>query len=187
VKKANPMTPIQKKMDVLAEKIVRSTLALAQATTFEVERAENRKKVERLRAAELAAPRKHRIYFRLARLLRDGLCPLIVTEGDPHREPHTEIVTSWLRTPEALRRTAAAFEIAESDVDRDGVRVVKSFLAALRLRGKKLLLEDIEHQYRKLYPRHRVPQRRSMSRTLRRKELWNFKRGRPKTNGDKSA
>jgi hypothetical protein len=162
----------------------------AQIADFETERAEHRKKIERLRAAELAAPRKRRIYFHLARLIIDGLCP--------------EIVMPWLTTPEALRKTAKAMEITEKDVDRSGLRAVKSFLAALRERlkrpdvhelsreelrqhAKNLKLEQIREQHRKLYPKYRVPEGRSLSRTLRRKELWSFKRGRHKEDGDRSG
>ncbi len=178
-----------------AEKIVQRLAVIRAAVQagiaeLEAERAEHRRKIEKLRSAELAAPRKRSIYFHLARLIIDGL--------------HPEIVMPWLRTPEALRKTAKALEIAEKDVDRDGLRVVKSFLAALRkhlklqnvhklplaaLRNhsKNLKLEQIREQYRKLYPTHRVPEDRSISRTLRRKELWNFKRGRHKEDGDKSG
>jgi len=164
----------------------RTDAGLAQ---IEAERAEERKKMEILRAAELAAPRKRRIYFHLARLLRAGV--------------GLEIVAGWLRTPEILEKTAQALRAAESDVDRGGLRVIKSYLAAakkhyltalerqkqngeepnsgaaLREAHKKLKLEDVAREYRKLYPRHRVPALRSLGRTLQRKELWRGKPGRP--------
>jgi hypothetical protein len=105
----------------------------AQIDELEKERAEHRKKIERLRAAELAAPRKRSAYFHLARLIIGGLCP--------------EIVMPWLRTPEALRKTAKALEITEKDVDRGGLRVVSSFLAALREHLKRPYVHDVSIRY----------------------------------------
>ena len=113
------------------------------------------------------------------------------------------IIFSCLRTPKNLRRTADALEIAERDVDRDGLRVIKSYLAALKkhylaarerqkqngeeldsaaaLREayKKLKLEDVAREYKEKYTRNRVPELRSLGRTLTRKELWSGKPGRP--------
>ena len=157
----------------------------AKIAELEAEGEEEREKVERLRVAQLAAPRKRTIYFLIAELL--------ITGGG------SELILPWLRTPEILRRTANALEIAEKGVDRAGLKVVKSFLTALRtlqagppkltLREayKTLKLEDVQREYRKLYPGHRVPGVKSLGRTLNRKELWRGKSGRPFKKGDKSA
>jgi hypothetical protein len=136
----------------------------AQLTELEAERVEECQKMERLRAAELAAPRKRRIYFRLARLLRAGA--------------GSEIASSWLRTPEVLEETAKALRAVECAVDRGGLRVVKSYLAA---GGRLAWIEDIEAQHRKLYPKLPVPERKLIALTLKRKELayQHRKPGRP--------
>lgn len=164
-----------KKEDIPPSEVLRRLTILrdrvgAELTQIETERAEERKKMEILRAAELAAPRKNKIYFRLARFIRAGVGP--------------EIVSGWLRTPEDYEAIAKALRATERDVDRGGLRVVKSYVAAVRLSNGIPLLKTIEDQYRKLYPKFRVPERKSLARTLRRKELpWKHgKGGRPTQN-----
>jgi hypothetical protein len=161
-----------------AAKIVQGLTVLrdaveAEIAELETERAEHRKKIAILRAAEMAGPRKRRVYFRLARLMLDGV--------------GSDTVASHLARlkPEVLRKIANALEATEKDVDRAGLRVVKAYSAAMHSLGRLPTLPEIQDQYRKLYPKLRVPQRKSIARTLRRKELaWQHgKPGAPKKNG----
>jgi hypothetical protein len=189
---------------VVAHLVLRHAQLVEELAKLEAEKAEDRAITERLRAAELAAPRKQQIYFRLARLLRASE-RLVRIGSAPSREV-LDIVFSCLRTPENLRKTANAVEIGESDVDRAGLKVVKSYLAAakkhylaalerqkqdgeerdsraaLRESNTKLKLEDVAREYKEKYPGHRVPDLRSLGRTLKRKELWSGKPGRPLEN-----
>ena len=158
------MKPIERVVQAVERVVQASNARIAE---LEAEQAEERRKIELLTVAELAASRKDGIYFFIARTLIEGV--------------GAEQILPWLRTPEGLRRTADAMEIAEKDVDRAGLKVVKSFLAAhramqagppklsLREAYQKVKLEDVEKEYRKLYPRQRVPELRSIGRTLNRK------------------
>jgi len=165
-----------------AQKIVQGLTILrdevgAAIAELEAEEAKHHNRIEVLRAAEMAAPRKRAFYFRMARLIHEG-------GAGP------EIVAHWLPrlTPDAIHKITNALEATEKAVDRGGLKAVKAYLAARREKGDKLKREDIVDHYRRLYPGHRVPKPESSSKTLRRKQLWRGKRGAPrKEKSDKSA
>jgi hypothetical protein len=173
--------------------------------------------IELLRDAESAASRKEGYYFLMARLIKEGVpvCEVASSlipplETAPTAEDLRKIAKRILKTAHAMEMAekAAAMKDGESAiVDKAGERVVRSFHAAVRLRCKELNLkgtclqqlrqlkqlraltaEHVRKQYRERYPNIKVPQTRSLSRTIRRKELWNFERGRPpKQKADKSG
>ena len=77
--------------------------------------------------------------------------------------------------------------LSKPAVARFGVYEVNLRTGELRKHGKNLKLEQIQEQYLKLYPGSRVPEGRSLARTLRRKDVRHHfnKRGAPRKLGDK--